>query len=131
MLSSAVLEEGRKNVPGFIGVFALDELPQFIGPKPQLPFSFIVNTQQRDLPGQHWLAVSCENYGIALIFDPLGYYYPHVITNYLILENFHNIVFNRIPYQKPNTNVCGKLCLDFLDLIKDKTITQKISLMTT
>ena len=71
-------------ITNYIGTFALDEVPH-------IPMSyrdnmrpggggggdyvehFIVNTQTKNLPGQHWVAVSIAPHrGVALIFDSLG-----------------------------------------------------------
>ena len=52
----------------FIGVFARDELPIEI----KKPCCFVVNTQARHLPGQHWLAFYFNKEGVCDFFDSYG-----------------------------------------------------------
>ena len=53
----------------FIGVFARDELPLFLQ---KLPCCFILNTHNRDQPGEHWLAFFIDSNRNAEFFDPCG-----------------------------------------------------------
>lgn len=129
MFSDELNTLGRKHVPSFIGVFACNELKNMIHHNRQTPYSFIVNTQTNNLPGEHWIAVSCENNGVTLIFDPLGFYYPPPLIHYLVAKKFRKIYFNRIQYQHPNSRICGQLCLEFLISLKGLSLAQKVSLM--
>ena len=127
MFSDELLQVGKRIIPGFIGVFPADELPNF-NHEPETPYRFIVNTQSSNLPGEHWIAVSCEDHGIALIFDPLGFYYPPTLINFLS-KKYPKIYFNKIQYQHPETRLCGQLCIEFLKSLKNLTISEKVSLM--
>lgn len=64
------LNEANKNVPGFLGAFAADQLPK----NPQRPFSLIVNYSKADSPsgGTHWVAMKFPAYSNALYFDSYG-----------------------------------------------------------
>lgn len=121
------MKEGVKNVDGFIGVYALNYLPIFLS-KPSIPTRFIVNTQTYNLPGEHWLAVSFEENGIILAFDPMGFYYPLYLVTYL-QKHSQRIYYNRKQYQLPGTIVCGEICLRFLKSLKNKTLTEKVSML--
>lgn len=127
MYSDELWKEGKKHVPGFIGVFAIDDLPKFTT-TPKIPFRFIVNTHTRNLPGEHWIAVSCEDSHIALLFDPLGFYYPHQLMHYLT-KICTKIYFNKIQYQHPKSRICGQLCLEFLKSLKNLSLSEKVFLM--
>lgn len=129
MYSNELAQAGQRHVPGFIGVFAADELPSIMCNRSFIPpFSFIVNTQAGNLPGEHWIAVSCEPKRVALVFDPLGNYYPPFLIHYLA-KRFTKIYFNKIQYQNPSSRVCGQLCLQFLKSLRNLKLPEKISLM--
>ena len=131
MYSSEIMRQGKKYVEGFIGVFALDTLPEFFYSRPTIPYRFIVNTQTKNLPGEHWLAISYEKNGVILAFDPMGFYYPLFLVTYLKKGSGgrHRIYFNSHPYQVPGTTICGELCLLFLRTLKNRSLTEKINMM--
>ena len=52
----------------FIGVFPRDLLPQ----KVTYPSSFIINTDNSNKPGEHWLAIYINEDRKLHFFDPLG-----------------------------------------------------------
>ena len=126
MFSSEIEREARLTVPGFIGVFPLDHLPQFYTSRPKVPYRFIVNTQTVNLPGEHWLGISYEENGIVLAFDPLGFYYPSSLVEYL-LNTSRKVYFNYHQYQKPGTTVCGQMCVAFLKSLKCMSVNDMIS----
>ena len=104
---------GRKHVSGFIGVYALDQLPSKNLLQPP-PSRFIVNTDTKNLPGEHWIAVSYEIGGVVYAFDPLGTFYPLVLCNYLKGLSCRRVVFNTTMYQNPMLATCGTHCLRWL-----------------
>jgi len=109
MYTDQLVHYGRKLVKNFIGVFPLNKLPKAIRPTSR----FIVNTDTDNLPGTHWIAVSYEQGGIALVFDPLGLFYPYKLANYL--ANHARIVFfNYHMYQSPTEENCGQHCIAWL-----------------
>lgn len=101
---------GKRHVPHFIGVYALDKLPLHIKPISRL----IVNTDTHNLPGKHWIALSYEKHGIVYAFDPLGVYYPNLLIQYLHRLPHRRIIYNRTMYQRPWRKTCGQHCLQFL-----------------
>lgn len=112
MRSKELLERGQE-YSDFVGVFPLNKLP------PHLPHgsgSFIVNSDTHNLPGEHWLAVSYKNGGIVKAFDPLGFFYPLGLVNYLA-KRFprKTIQYNWKSYQKLSEKTCGEHCLRWLD----------------
>lgn len=109
MYANELVRAGRK-IPGFIGVYPLDKIPQHL----EVPSCFIINTDTHNLKGRHWLAVSYENGGIAYAFDPLGVYYPQILVDHLHRLPFHKIIYNNKMYQMPWEKTCGRYCLSFL-----------------
>lgn len=97
---------GLNSVPNFIGVFPIDHVPN----SKLRQYSFIVNNQSSNLPGQHWIAVSIKNRH-AYIFDPLGMPPPYQLTKSL---HGHEIKYNTVQYQPANSNLCGQFALSFL-----------------
>lgn len=97
---------GHITVPNFLGVFAINKIPT----SSVSQFSFIVNNQSHNLPGQHWIAVSVKNKK-AYIFDPLGLPPPLMLTSKL---NKYNISYNMQQHQPTDSNLCGQLALYFL-----------------
>ena len=103
---------GKEHVEHFVGVFPLDKLPQHIVPISRL----IVNTDSHNLGGQHWIALSYENGGIVLAFDPFGWYYPPLLVNQLHRNpTVRRILYNRTMVQSQNEKTCGLYCLRFLN----------------
>ena len=70
-----------------------------------------------NLPGKHWLAVNYSNCGVVRAFDPLGVFYPDLLSNYLAKQRARIVIFNRITYQDPSTRTCGQHCLRWLKSI--------------
>ena len=94
----------------FIRVFPRDLLPQ----KVTYPSSFIINTDNSNKPGEHWLAIYINGDCQLHFFDPLGL--PPVF--YGLDEYFNNIAsiyqFNTLQYQNIFSNHCGFYCLLFI-----------------
>lgn len=63
-----ILRTDPKTSRIFLGVFARDELPD----QPPYPSCFILNTDPRSKPGQHWLAVFYSKNGFCSFFDSYG-----------------------------------------------------------
>ena len=110
MYSNDIVKAAKQlNLENFIGVFPLNRLPNSLKPYAK-PLCFIVNTDTMNLPGQHWIAVSYSKCGIAYAFDPLGMFYPHVLTSYLT-KRARRVIFNHVTYQDPSQRTCGQHCL--------------------
>ena len=54
----------------WLGVFASDELPDVTREK--RPWCLILNTDPKDLPGTHWLALYATQSGRIELFDSFG-----------------------------------------------------------
>ena len=95
------------DIPYFRGVFMRNSLP----PKPQLNESAIVNLDDSNRSGTHWVAYRklCDD---ITYFDSFGNLKPPIE----ILKYFypHSVKYNYESYQTFNTFNCGHLCLKFL-----------------
>ena len=94
----------------FMGVYAMDKLPQRIL---QLPALFIVNTHSMNLPGQHWIAVYIDTQRHAEVFDSLA----TPLSEYLLrwLRSF-STSFKRsvLTLQNPVSASCGAFVLYYI-----------------
>lgn len=119
MYSNELIKAAKAlKIENFVGVFPLNRLPASLAHYPK-PFSFIVNTDTANLPGQHWIAVSYSKCGIVRAFDPLGVFYPTLLSNYLA-KRAKRVIFNRITYQDPTRRTCGQHCLRWLKSINTR-----------
>ena len=101
----------------FGGVVACDELPERI-PSNDRAVAFIVNTDPKALPGQHWLAVFITEKRSGEFFDSYGNppdyrHFPKSIYKFL-QRNCVKITYNARPVQDMFSTTCGQHCLFFL-----------------
>ena len=84
----------------FQGVYAIDQLPSW------QPGAYVVNTDEQDKPGEHWVAVYQKEY-----FDSYGL--PPLDTRLIdFLENDYQ--YNKVPLQQPLSNACGFYCVYYI-----------------
>jgi hypothetical protein len=86
------------------GEFPMDQLPTL------QPGAYIINTDDSDGPGQHWLAVYVDD-DIVEYFDSYGL--PPCDSR---LERFLGkcYVYNAIPLQQIFSNACGFYCVYYI-----------------
>lgn len=95
----------------FGGVFALDELPASKGRYN----AFIVNTEGKNLPGSHWLAMFFdEKQNKCYYFDSYGFPPLHREIMQFLKKNAGEIYYNQTRYQQTGASTCGLYCLYFL-----------------
>ena len=103
------------NIPNYKGTFMKDQL---IG-KPKETECAVINLNNSDQSGSHWVAFY-KHGDQRYYFDSFGQIPPTEIQKYLKTpeEYKHNIPViqrNTDIVQKPNTNICGHLCIYVLD----------------
>ena len=100
----------------FAGCYAADELKHlFIKP----PCFIIVNLDQRNMKGSHWIAIGCFQKKLEL-FDPLGFdlfAWPRISCS--LLHFLHNYSFSRKikiskRLQSSNSILCGLYCIFYV-----------------
>lgn len=93
----------------YTGSFALDELPK----QPKYPSALIVNTEPRNQPGEHWLALYYSKSGVCDFFDSYGQ--PPSFYN---LESYIDSTSNIWNWNKRrlqgDSNYCGYYAILFL-----------------
>ena len=94
-------------------VCAKDQLPNTIETKPAI---IIMNNQDSNQEGQHWISIFIPEYGPCCYFDSLGrkplYYSTKLHLLMLKMYEFYNC--NEFSYQAINSTSCGKFCLYFV-----------------
>ena len=101
---------GERTRKAFLGVFAMDALPEQI---PHLPVLLIINTHTSNLSGEHWKAVyiSEERYGE--VFDSLG---QPASTRLVQWMNRFTRKWMQSPliFQNPRSATCGGFVLYYI-----------------
>ena len=100
------------DTPNFVGVYARDTLPYNIKKK---PFGLVVNTDESDKPGEHWIAFYFDSDGIGEYFDsyglpPLYEEFYDYLNEYSSGGHFHN----KVTLQCTTCITCGHYCILFL-----------------
>lgn len=93
----------------FDNVRAIDELPTTIG----LRHFLIVNEQERNLEGSHWLVLFRSNKDSIEIFNSLGYNNILKLRPYLKFNFKATLYYNNTPVQRSTTSSCGLYCIYF------------------
>lgn len=95
-----------KGVPGFLGVFAWDNIPTKI----HVPSSCVFNTDPSNKPGKHWIAVIVLSNRIEY-FDATGR--SPIITD-IFRKMDKPVLYNNHRIQSPHSIACGYFCCDFV-----------------
>ena len=105
-LSNIFINNLLKDYKNFIGCFSKDQISLIENYK-----SIIMNLQNSNQPGSHWIALKRVNNTI-FVFDSFGIGYLPVgvfklFKNYKIITNIYRI-------QDINSNLCGMFCVLFI-----------------
>lgn len=108
--------------PVFGGVFASDELPEYIQPGKRL---YVANTDRAHQPGQHWVAFYFDSDGGCCYFDSYGHY-PLLDCFIAFMErNSKHWRFNYKRIQHAKSTLCGHYCVFFgIHVCRGKTMEQ-------
>lgn len=93
----------------FAGVFPADQLPK----SSIYPAAYIVNTDPRNKPGTHWIAIYIDYEMCGDYFDSYGRK-PLPGFKTFLDKNCIEWEYNSKQIQAPLTSVCGQYCLYFL-----------------
>jgi hypothetical protein len=92
-------------------VFALDELPNVVVPRPSV---IVINTDPSTKPGQHWVAVYITREGVAEYFDSYGKPVYLSEIKWFLKKNGDAVRSNNQSIQGTLSTVCGQYCIFFL-----------------
>lgn len=91
----------------FRGVYAMDRLPQHV----QSPGAYVINMDDHNEPGSHWVAVFADKHGNVEYMDSYGLApFDQRCVQFLGL----NYSYNTIPLQQQLSNACGFYCVYYL-----------------
>ena len=92
----------------WLGVFARDELPDLT---PEIrPWFLILNTDSKDQPGTHWLALYAPSARSIELFDSFGF------SPSMYSLDFLDLLHSSYSVQSPRTSVCGHYCIVYIFL---------------
>lgn len=99
-----------KTLNAFYDVRALNMLPDTIIYR---PFLMVVNTQMKNLPGEHWLAVHIDEYRRGEVFDSLAMPVNLHLSRWM---NKFTVTWkrNKKMYQHPLSTKCGAFVIYFI-----------------
>lgn len=110
LLRAAMSDNVTKNY-GFLGVFSPDTLP--VRSMIKDPLLLICNTEDSDLPGQHWIAIHKDHRGHGFYFDSYGA--PPKLPEFMaIMDSCHQWSYNKTQVQSLGSTTCGQYCLFFV-----------------
>lgn len=92
----------------YLGCYPADKLPRIH----QTPASIVINEDESDEPGSHWVGIFVKSKECAYYFDSFGMPPAPLIEKYL--KNFPRIVSNRHVFQSPDSTVCGHYVVYFI-----------------
>jgi len=113
MASGEELNNMCAKIPGFLGVFASDDLPY---PRPKTG-CLIVNYDPKTKKGSHWCAMRFHKYSPSEYFDSFGLKpdqadrIVHDKTNFN--EYLGPFVYNMFDFQNIHDDTCGYYCVLF------------------
>lgn len=108
-LDTLELNNLLKNVKGFKGVFAADELPC----SSKWPCVLVLNTDPASKPGEHWVAIFISKTGVGKYFDSFGLP-PSVEHAHWLDINCKSWTSSNATLQEINTVACGYFCAYYL-----------------
>ena len=91
-------------------VCAVDRLPMQISRRSRI---YIVNTDESNRPGDHWVACYFPRQGPTEFFDSNGYGPDHYHRRFkrVLLKNGRYYRYNPVKVQSAGTMTCGHFCL--------------------
>ena len=100
----------RRTLNAFYGVYAIDNLPEFIHTR---PFLMVVNTHTQNLPGEHWIAILVDANKNGELFDSLALPVSNILIRWL--NRFTNKwKKNGRTFQHLLSSTCGAFALYFI-----------------
>ena len=110
MLTTYQIDNFLRKNDNYLGTFPVDRLPNL--PK-VFPRSIIINTDQSNKPGDHWIAiVLTEKY--AYYFDSFGLGIVDQQIQKFLLPRYSSIIFNSLCIQHILSDKCGYYCISFV-----------------
>jgi hypothetical protein len=97
---------------GFCGVLAINQLSHF--KVKTRPCAFIVNTDNENLPGEHWFSIYIPEKGIVEYFDSYGHPPMNKEVYHFLTKITEKWNYNSKRLQNDYSSTCGKYCVIYL-----------------
>ena len=97
-------------IESYLGTFPLDRLPDLPN---KFPKSIIINTDQSNKPGDHWIAIVLTEKH-AYYFDSFGLGIVDQQIQQFLLPRYSSIIFNSLCIQHILSDKCGYYCIYFV-----------------
>ena len=97
-------------IESYLGTFPLDRLPDLPN---KFPKSIIINTDQSNKPGDHWIAIVLTEKH-AYYFDSFGLGIVDQQIRQFLLPRYSSIIFNSLCIQHILSDKCGYYCIYFV-----------------
>ena len=94
-------------------IYSVDTLPTKVL---TFPTAYICNTDESYLPGKHWIVFWFHDPVHSECFDSFGHLPGQYNTNFedFLTKNTNVCVYNNVPFQSKNSDVCGYYVLCYL-----------------
>lgn len=111
----SILKRNKITRQVYRGCYAADMIPKLH----RFPSAMVVNMDESDLPGSHWVALFTPNRHHVYYFDSLGGEAPVKVQEYM-RKNFNMITQQNVQIQHPQTKVCGHYAIYFVYMSANK-----------
>ena len=123
--------DDKISVPGFLGAFAYDELPE----KNQDNFSLVINTEVGSKPGDHWVALIkkeqqlffLDSYGRNVKDSTFPSGFTTAILKYIGNSKWK---FNSRWLQQLTSNTCGEYCVYFIEELGKRSLDRALAIFS-
>ena len=110
MLMTFQIDDFLRKDDNYLGTFPLDRLPELPN---KFPKSIIINTDQSNKPGDHWIAIILTEKH-AYYFDSFGLGIVDQQIRQFLLPRYSSIIFNSLCIQHILSDKCGYYCIYFV-----------------
>ena len=107
-----ILEGDQYSRKYFKGVFALDEVP--LQGKKIKNSIFVINSETKNGPGEHWIAVFFDKNSNCEFFDSLGFDPKFYSLDFLLKKSSNTLTINRFAVQSIFSEFCGLYTICFI-----------------
>lgn len=107
-----ILKRDPKVSKYFLGCFSANTIPSKPCASRLYPYCAVVNTDNSNEPGTHWIAIYVSNSTNIEYFDSFALQPNEIIQDYL--SQFSNIKHSKVQLQTINSTVCGQYAIYFI-----------------
>ena len=128
-MDESKINKSVRNVPGYLGTFARNELESL--KISHYPSFVIVNLDERAGDGSHWIAIAmflndvyiCDSLGVLMPNDD----FPKELVNFLYRVCFRRRLHITRQLQQATSNTCGLYCIFFVHYCQTHTFVSFLS----